>query len=177
MAKATSGNFFEDFRVGMRIRHPVPRTVHGGDLALYIALTGERRALASSTEFAKSLGFARETCPELLAFHVVFGKSVGQISLNAVANLVEHGNIDLPRRVEATIERMLVTPALHRRHHTKTGPERDTNFGTILSIWDRLLGTYPPNDSAAAVETGLPGIEHLGLWGALVLPTRSGRQD
>ncbi len=98
MAKATSGNFFEDFHVGMQIRHPVPRTIHGGDLALYIALTGERRALSSSTELAKSLGFAREVCPELLGFHMVFGKSVGQISLNAVANL-GYAGVLFPRPV------------------------------------------------------------------------------
>ena len=61
MTKARTGNFFEDFRIGMRIQHPVPRTIHGGDLALYIALTGDRRPLSSSTEFARSLGLPRET--------------------------------------------------------------------------------------------------------------------
>ncbi len=87
MSKATTGNFFEDFALGMTLRHPTPRTVHGGDLSLYIGLTGDRRALHSSTEFAKSLGFNREVVHDLLAFHIVFGKSVGQVSLNAVANL------------------------------------------------------------------------------------------
>ena len=85
--KATRGNFFEDFSLGQRLSHAVPRTVHGGDLALYIALTGDRRPLSSSTEVARSLGFQRECAHDLLAFHVVFGKSVPDISLNAVANL------------------------------------------------------------------------------------------
>lgn len=85
--KATTGNFFEDFSLGQTIRHPTPRTVHGGDLSVYIGLTGDRRPLHSSTEFAKSLGYKREVVHDLLAFHIVFGKSVGQISLNAVANL------------------------------------------------------------------------------------------
>ena len=87
MTKARTGNFFEDFSIGMRIQHPVPRTIHGGDLALYIALTGDRRPLSSSTEFARSLGMPRETAHDLLAFHIVFGKTVGDVSLNAVANL------------------------------------------------------------------------------------------
>ena len=87
MSKSNYGNFFEDFRIGMRIQHPVPRTIHGGDLALYIALTGDRRAMSSSTEFARSLGMPREVVHDLLAFHVVFGKTVGEVSLNAVANL------------------------------------------------------------------------------------------
>jgi 2-methylfumaryl-CoA hydratase len=87
MGKATSGNYFEDFSLGMTLRHPVPRTIHGGDLALYIGLTGDRRPLAASTEVAKSFGFKRELVHELLAFHIVFGKTVGEVSLNAVANL------------------------------------------------------------------------------------------
>ena len=85
--KATTGNFFEDFTLGQRLVHAVPRTVHGGDLALYIALTGDRRPLSSSTEVARSLGFQRECAHDLLAFHIVFGKTVADISQNAVANL------------------------------------------------------------------------------------------
>ncbi len=87
MTKSSTGNFFEDFSLGQMIRHPTPRTVHGGDLSLYIGLTGDRRPLSSSTEAARALGFDRELAHDLLTFHIVFGKSVGDISLNAVANL------------------------------------------------------------------------------------------
>lgn len=87
MGKATSGHFFEDFAIGMTLRHAVPRTIHGGDLSLYIGLTGDRRPLSASTEIAMSLGFKREVVHDLLAFHIVFGKTVGDVSLNAVANL------------------------------------------------------------------------------------------
>ncbi len=87
MSKSSGGNFFEDFKIGDRLRHATPRTIHGGDLSLYIGATGDRHPLNSSTTYAKSLGFKREVVHELLAFHVVFGKSVGDISRNAVANL------------------------------------------------------------------------------------------
>jgi 2-methylfumaryl-CoA hydratase len=87
MGKATRGNFFEDFSIGMTLRHPTPRTLHGGDLSLYTALTGDRRPLHASAEFAQSLGFEREVVHDLVVFHVVFGKTVEQVSLNAVANL------------------------------------------------------------------------------------------
>jgi len=87
MSKSRVGNFFEDFSLGQKIRHPTPRTIHGGDLSLYIAITGDRRPLHSSTVYAQALGFKREVAHDLLAFHLVFGKSVGDISLNAVANL------------------------------------------------------------------------------------------
>lgn len=82
-----SGRFFEDFRIGQRFQHATPRTLHGGDLALYIALTGDRRPLSSSTEFARSLGFMREIAHDLLGFHTIFGKTVRDVSHNAVANL------------------------------------------------------------------------------------------
>lgn len=87
MSKSSVGNFFEDFELGARIRHATPRTIHGGDMSLYIGATGDRRPLSSATTYAKSLGFKREVVHELLTFHIVFGKSVGDISRNAVANL------------------------------------------------------------------------------------------
>lgn len=87
MTKTNSGNFFEDFKMGQQIAHATPRTVSEGDLALYTALYGSRFALQSSDEFAGSLGLARAPVDDLLAFHIVFGKTVPDISLNAVANL------------------------------------------------------------------------------------------
>ncbi|MCB9562698.1 MAG: MaoC family dehydratase [Kofleriaceae bacterium] len=96
--KATTGHFFEDFSIGMRLQHAVPRTVHGGDLALYISLTGDRRPVSSSTELARSLGYAREVAHDLLAFHLVFGKTVSDVSLNAVANL-GYANVRFSRPV------------------------------------------------------------------------------
>ncbi len=73
--------------MGQHLVHAVPRTLHGGDIAAYMALTGDRHPLASSTELARSLGFQREVIPDLLVFHVVFGKSVPDVSHNASANL------------------------------------------------------------------------------------------
>ena len=85
--KANPGNFFEDFHLGQEIRHATPRTVTDGDAALYIGLTGSRFAVPSSDEFARSLGLPRAPIDDLLLFHIVFGKTVPDISLNAVANL------------------------------------------------------------------------------------------
>src|SRR6476619_3040908 len=87
MSKVFSGRYFEDFSIGQHLVHAVPRTLHGGDISQYMALTGDRHPLASSTELARSLGFMREVLPDLLVFHVVFGKSVPDISHNATANL------------------------------------------------------------------------------------------
>ena len=85
--KTTQGNFFEDFHLGQTIRHATPRTVTAGDVALYGALYGARFVVQSSAAFAQSVGYATRPVDDLLAFHIVFGKTVPDISLNAVANL------------------------------------------------------------------------------------------
>lgn len=85
--KTTSGRFFEDYRVGEVICHAVPRTLSGGERALYHALYPARGALYSSDAFALACGLAQSPMDDLIAFHTVFGKTVPDISLNAVANL------------------------------------------------------------------------------------------
>ena len=87
MTKTTPGNFFEDFRLGQTIAHATPRTVTAGDVALYNALYGARFAVQSSDVFAQAIGYPRSPVDDLLVFHIVFGKTVPDISLNAVANL------------------------------------------------------------------------------------------
>lgn len=87
MAKTNSGRFFEDYSVGQVIRHAVPRTIGDGERALYHALYPARHALYSSDEFARSAGLPASPLDDLAAFHVVFGKTVPDVSLNAVANL------------------------------------------------------------------------------------------
>lgn len=82
-----AGRFFEDFRVGETLVHAVPRTVTEGDAALYLALYGVRSAVTSSTPFARALGLDRAPIDPMLVFHVVFGKTVNDVSLNAIANL------------------------------------------------------------------------------------------
>ena len=87
MNKTNSGRFFEDYKIGQVIRHAVPRTVSGGERALYHALYPARHALYSSDAFARASGLASAPMDDLAAFHVVFGKTVPDVSLNAVANL------------------------------------------------------------------------------------------
>lgn len=87
MTKSNPGHYFEDFHVGMAIRHATPLTVTTGDVSLYRALTGARHVLFSASTFAEANGFDRLPIDPLLTFHAVFGKTVPDISLNAVANL------------------------------------------------------------------------------------------
>ncbi len=86
-AKSTTGNFFEDFRIGMVIRHATPRTVTVGDAAVYQACYGARFAVQSSEALARAVGYERSPLDDMLVFHLVFGKTVPDLSLNAIANL------------------------------------------------------------------------------------------
>jgi 2-methylfumaryl-CoA hydratase len=85
--RPSTGNFFEDFRLGQVIQHATPRTLTTGDAALYQALYGSRFVVQSSDAFAKAVGYPQAPLDDLLVFHTVFGKTVPDISLNAVANL------------------------------------------------------------------------------------------
>ena len=87
MTKTNPGNFFEDFRIGQVITHATPRTVTTGDVALYTALTGSRFAVQSADAFARAIHYPHAPVDDFLVFHIVFGKTVPDISLNAVANL------------------------------------------------------------------------------------------
>jgi 2-methylfumaryl-CoA hydratase len=81
------GNFFEDFYLGQVFQHATPRTISEGDCAFYIALTGSRHILHCAQPVAHAMGYRDHTVDDLLAFHIAFGKTVPDISVNAVANL------------------------------------------------------------------------------------------
>jgi 2-methylfumaryl-CoA hydratase len=87
MTKTNPGNFFEDYRIGQILNHATPRTLTEGDVGIYMSLYGPRFAVQSSDEFARAIGYPRSPVDDLLLFHVVFGKTVPDISLNAIANL------------------------------------------------------------------------------------------
>lgn len=66
-----------------------------------------------------------------------------EVLLNATA-MFNHANVSLPAWLEPWVRRVLVTPDMHRTHHSVVEVERNSNYGFCLSVWDRLLGTYTP---------------------------------
>lgn len=82
-----TGRYFEHFALGDVIEHAVPRTLGQGDASLYQALYGARNPLFCAQPFAAALGLADMPLDNWLVFHIVFGKSVPDISRHAVANL------------------------------------------------------------------------------------------
>jgi 2-methylfumaryl-CoA hydratase len=88
MSRARSpGNCFEDFELGQRFRHGTPRTVSDGEVAVYTSLTGSREAAASATTTARLCGLPARSLNDWLVFNIAFGKTVADISQNALANL------------------------------------------------------------------------------------------
>lgn len=79
--------YFEDYSLNQKIIHSVPRTITAGDVSLYLASTGSRFAINYSIEFCKKLGYEKLIVDDILVFHMVFGRTVPDLSLNAIANL------------------------------------------------------------------------------------------
>jgi 2-methylfumaryl-CoA hydratase len=130
------GNFFEDLAPGQVLRNPVPRTITAGDVALYIALYGDRNPLYCSDEFARSLGFERAPVANMLVFHIVFGRAVGEISLNSPGNL---GYADLRFGVP-----VYTGDTLHAE--TETLGWRETSKGDTGVVWVRTTGYNQRNE-------------------------------
>ena len=122
MSKTDSGNYFEDFQLGQELVHATPRTVTEGDRALYTALYPTRFALQSSDMFAQTCGLPESPLDDLAAFHVVFGKTVPDISLNAVANLgYAEGRFHRPVYVGDTLAASSQVIGLKQNSNGKTG--------------------------------------------------------
>ena len=98
-----------------------------------------------------------------------------EVLLNATA-MFNHGNVKLPAGVDALLRLLLVTPDMHRVHHSTDNAEANSNFGFNLSLWDRLFGTYRPatrlpQESMQIGVTGLTGDPRcVSLTGMLVIP-------
>lgn len=93
----------------------------------------------------------------------------------AVIDITSHANIRVPAGLDRVLRWVIITPDMHRIHHSAWQPETDSNYGTLLSVWDRLFGSYcaAPRDGQKAMTLGL---EHwrdeaaLGIGGLMLMP-------
>lgn len=98
--------------------------------------------------------------------------------LTMAQSILEHGNVAIPARVDRALRLVLVTPDMHRIHHSDVPSEQNTNFGTIFTWWDRMFGTYglSPSSSHGTMGLGLRSIPNggtLGLPAILGMPFRA----
>ena len=173
--KTNPGRFFEDYTLGEVIRHAVPRTVGAGERALYHALYPARGAVYSSDEFARSVGLAASPLDDLVAFHTVFGKTVPDISLNAVANLgYAEGRWLKP-----------VWPGDTLRSESEVIGLKETSSGATGVVWVRTRGLNQHGDAVleyvrwvmvkkrrreVVVPVSVPELASVVDAGALVVP-------
>lgn len=93
------------------------------------------------------------------------------------ATLFTHGNIALPIALDRALRLVICTPDMHRRHHSIVIEETDSNYGNVLSLWDRLFGTYfwAPALGHEGIVLGLAyerDATRLGLLDLLIMPFR-----
>lgn len=120
--KTDPGHYFEDFTLGETLVHATPRTITEGDISLYTGLTGSRFAPQSAAPFAKTVGLAGQPVDDVLAFHMVFGTTVPDISLNAIANLgYAEGRFLKPLYAGATVTATSEVIGLKPNSNGKTG--------------------------------------------------------
>jgi 2-methylfumaryl-CoA hydratase len=163
-SKTFTGNFFEDFRIGQVLRHATPRTITEGDVSLYTALYGARFALSSSDEFARSIGLPRAPVDDMLAFHMVFGKTVPDVSLNAVANLgYANGKFGVPVYPGDTVTTTSTVTGLKQNSNGKTGVVYVNSIGKnqrgqIVLDYSRWVMVNKRDESKPAPESAVPSL-------------------
>ena len=176
MSKTNPGNFFEDFKLGQVLEHATPRTVTEGDRALYGALYPTRFALPSSAEFAAAVGLSPAPVEDLIAFHIAFGKTVPDISLNAVANL-GYAELRFHRPVVPgdTLSTRSEVIGLKENSNGKSGvvyvrSTATNQRGEVALDWARWVMVHKRDHAAPAPETVLPELASVVAAQDLVIP-------
>jgi len=162
--KINAGNFFEDFKLNQVIQHATPRTISEGEMALYIALTGSRQVLFSADTVAQTLGYNARPVDDLLAFHIAFGKTVPDISVNAIANL---GYADVrflqPVHIGDTLSTSSTVIGLKQNSNGKSGViyVRSVSYNQLqqpVISWVRWVMVHKNKLNIPAPETVIPDL-------------------
>jgi sterol desaturase/sphingolipid hydroxylase (fatty acid hydroxylase superfamily) len=115
----------------------------------------------------------------LAAFALPLGVSAGAFAiyrvLVALAGLLEHANLRVPARLDTLLSLVFTWPNLHKVHHSRDARFTDTNYGNLVSWWDRLFATFTPSREGARIAYGLDGLDDPATQrtaGLLALPFR-----
>jgi len=176
MVKTNPGRFFEDYTLGETIHHAVPRTVSGGERALYHALYPARHALYSSDEFARASGLRTAPLDDLAGFHLVFGKTVPDVSLNALANLgYAEGKFIKPIYAGDTLRTSSKVIGLKQNSNGKSGvvwvhSKGFNQHGDVVIDYKRWVMVRKRDMNAAAHKTFIPDLAAVILPKDLTIP-------
>ncbi len=176
MSKNFAGYFFEDYSISQVIEHAVPRTIAEGERALYHALYPMRTALYSSDDFARRCGWEESPMHPLIVFHTVFGKTVPDISLNAVANLgYAEGQFLKPVFAGTSLKSVSEVIGLKENSNGKTGivyvrTQGIDDMGDVVLSYVRWAMVKKRDESAKAPKTVLPDLAKAVTAEDLVIP-------
>jgi 2-methylfumaryl-CoA hydratase len=181
--KTNPGNYFEDFTVGQELVHTSPRTVTEGDAALYTALYGPRFAPTSGATVAEALGYDRMPMDSMLVFHVVFGKTVPEVSLNAVANLgYAAGTFQAPVYAGDTLSARSEVIGVKANRDGKTGVVYVHSVGRnqrdeVVLDYVRWVMVRKRDEASPAPETVVPELPKAVPADQLTVPWSEGSFD
>ncbi|MBL8522715.1 MAG: MaoC family dehydratase [Betaproteobacteria bacterium] len=171
-----TGYFFEDYQIGQKFVHSTPRTLTGGDVALYIGLTGARQPSHCAKTVATALGYTDSPVDDLLVFHIAFGKTVPDVSYNAVANL---GYADCrflqPVYVGDTLRCESEVTGLKQNSNGKTGvvyvrSNAYNQDNALVLTWARWVMISKRDAATAAPDAVLPMLPKSVAADALSIP-------
>ena len=174
--KTNPGRFFEDYKMGEVIEHAIPRTLSGGERAVYHSLYPARHAIYSSDEFARDCGLHESPLDDLIAFHTVFGKTVPDISLNAIANLgYAEGKFLKPVHLGDTVYATSEVIGLKENSNGKTGIVwvRTTGLNQMsepVLSYVRWVMVRKRDEGASAPDTVVPQLAEAVAADDLVIP-------
>lgn len=103
----------------------------------------------------------------IVVFGLPFWIAVLYLSLSSLNALLEHANIRMSSRLDACLRLVIVTPNLHKIHHSRHVTETDSNYSNIFSFWDRLCGTYTSRKTYEDLRYGLEGPDDEKNWSTL----------
>lgn len=142
--------------------------VHHSDPALDVTTAVRQHPGESLTRYAF-----------MSAFAIGLGVDPATLALyracSALSALLEHANIRLPRRLDSLLSLVVVSPNMHKVHHSRTETLTNTNYGNILAIFDRLFATFTPAERGLDIVYGLDGFDDASTQttsGLLALPFR-----
>jgi sterol desaturase/sphingolipid hydroxylase (fatty acid hydroxylase superfamily) len=102
-------------------------------------------------------------CTLMIAVYALLGASMGQILLYEAVLLpvamFHHANVAISEPIDRVLRLVIVTPRMHWVHHSRWQPETDSNFAAVLSIWDRLFGSYRWRRDPRTIAFGLDGYD------------------
>lgn len=97
------------------------------------------------------------TMPQLLLYEAILLPVI----------LFHHSNIQIPAGLDRVLRCIITTPWMHWVHHSQWQPETDSNFSSVLSVWDRLFGTFRLREDPRTIALGLDDGQEHGEWNSL----------